>query len=92
MRSSILRKLSRRNHDTFRIEISEHAATRLKKRQITRQLTRYCLVNGTLVSLDQSGRKVKACRIKDKLLEAVFIDEKDGVLLITAYWRGEYEN
>jgi hypothetical protein len=72
----------------FLVEISEHAATRLKQRVITRAQVRKCLASGTK-KLDLNGRKTKIQKFGNKTLEVIYLDVSGGYLVITAYWKGK---
>lgn len=74
----------------FRIEYSPHAQQRLKQRGATRYQVRRCVIHGNLIRLDVNGRKVKSLRFSNRILEVIYIDAKDGIVIITAYWRGLY--
>ena len=74
----------------FRIEFSPHASQRLKQRAVTRREVRTCITQGDLIRLDLNGRKVNHFRFLKRILEVIYIDEKDGVTVITAYWLGRY--
>jgi Domain of unknown function (DUF4258) len=71
----------------FRLDISEHAAHRLKERGITREVIRRCISAGERTSLDVNGRLVKQLLFKDKILTVVYLELKGGALVITAYWK-----
>ena len=74
----------------FRIEFSSHAQQRLKERTITRQQIRQCLTDGVLMGLDIRGRKVKNVLLSKRLLEVIYLETKNGTLIVTAYWKGRY--
>lgn len=71
----------------FRLDVSDHAAYRLRERGITREGVRRCIAKGDRTSLDVNGRLVKEIRLKRKILVVVYIELKDGALVITAYWK-----
>lgn len=70
-----------------RLEISDHAAGRLRERQISRQAVRNCLAQGTLVGLDIGGRLVRTLTVGRRTLVVVYLEVKGGALVVTAYWR-----
>jgi hypothetical protein len=69
------------------LEISEHAAERLRERVITRSQVRQCLAKGDLIGLDLRGRFVKEIKITRRILVVVYLQAKAGYIVITAYWR-----
>jgi len=75
-----------------KLELSDHAADRLKLRQITRKQVRDCIYSGTLSGTDLKGRRVKRKKFGKRLLEVVYIEILAGYLVITAYWRGIHES
>lgn len=73
----------------FRVEISEHAAARFKQRAITRQDVRECVAKGRRVGFDLRGRFICLAQIAGRELVVVYIEIPLGVLVVTAYWKGE---
>ncbi|MCX6105044.1 MAG: DUF4258 domain-containing protein [Proteobacteria bacterium] len=69
------------------LEISEHAAERLRERVITRSQVRQCLAKGELTGLDLRGRFVREIKITKRILVVVYLQAKAGYIVITAYWR-----
>lgn len=69
------------------LDISTHAAERLRERLITRNQVRICLAKGRLCGVDVRGRYVKEVRIERRVLVVVYLQVKAGYLVITAYWR-----
>lgn len=69
------------------LEISEHAAERLRERVITRSQVRLCLAKGELTGLDLRGRFVREIKITKRILVVVYLQAKAGYIVITAYWR-----
>ena len=72
----------------FRLEISEHAALRLKQRLITREQVRTCVAKGSVLGFDLRGRQICQARIDGDDLIVVCIEIPQGVLVVTAYWKG----
>ena len=72
----------------FRLELSEHAAARLKQRLITREHVRKCVAKGNILGFDLRGRVVCQARIGRDDLVVVYIEIPQGVLVVTAYWKG----
>lgn len=70
-----------------RLELSDHAALRMKVRQITRMQIRRCVAIGRMVAIDVNGRAVKECRIRNRVLVVVYIEVTGGALIVTAFWR-----
>jgi hypothetical protein len=73
----------------FRLEISEHAAERFKQRGITRQHVRDCLARGSRIGFDLRGRFICAAQIMGRELIVVYLEIPLGVLVVTAYWKGD---
>ena len=71
-----------------RLEISAHAAERLRERVITRSELRQCLAKGELSGLDLRGRFVNEIKIAKRILVVVYLQAKAGYIVITAYWKG----
>ena len=71
----------------FKLEISDHAAQRLKQRLITRDLVRQCVIKGQLVGFDIRGRVIREFLVGRRRLVVIYIEITLGVLVVTAYWR-----
>ncbi len=74
----------------FNLEISDHAALRLKERRVTREQVRRCLAKGTLTAVDTNGRSIKRFAFKKRVLEVIYVERQLGFVIVTAYWRGEW--
>jgi hypothetical protein len=72
-----------------RLEISENAASRLKQRSITRQHVRDCLAVGDTIGFDIRGRFICLGQVAGKELIVIYIKIPLGVLVVTAYWKGD---
>ena len=72
----------------FRLEISEHAALRLKQRLITREQVRTCVAKGSVLGFDLHGRHICQARVDGDDLIVIYIEIPQGVLVVTAYWKG----
>ena len=72
----------------FRLELSDHAAARLKQRLITREQVRSCVAKETVLGFDLRGRVLCQARIDREDLVVVYIEIPQGVLVVTAYWKG----
>lgn len=73
----------------FRLEVSDHAAQRLRQRGITREAIRRNIALGQLAGLDVNGRLVKEYWVRRRCLVVVYLEMRGGALVITAYWKGE---
>ena len=72
----------------LRLDLSEHAAARLKQRLITREQVRNCVAKGNILGFDLRGRVVCQARIGRDDLVVVYIEIPQRVLVVTAYWKG----
>lgn len=71
----------------FKLEISDHAAQRIKQRVITRALVRRCVVSGQIVGFDIRGRVIREMSFGKRKLVVVYLEIKLGALVVTAYWK-----
>ena len=70
------------------VRISEHAASRMKQRGITRRQVRRCLTRGKAVGVDITGRRIKRIRVNHDVLEVIYLEVAGGYLVVTAYVKG----
>ena len=72
------------------LELSPHAAERIKQRRSTRAQLRSCLAKGKNYGVDLSGRRVRRIRFGSRVLEVVYLEGTKGYLVVTAYWRNKW--
>jgi hypothetical protein len=69
------------------LEVSPHAALRLKERRISRTEVRRCIALGETTRIDISGRFIAELPLARRTLLVVYLKVRGGYLLITAYWK-----
>jgi|GEM_PF-2684572 len=74
----------------FVLIVERHALERFQLRGITRQKIRRAIVQGELISFQTNGKKARRLRFGTRTLEVVYVDQKLGYAIVTAYWLGEY--
>ncbi len=74
----------------FRIDFSQNAQDRLKQRRITRKDVRRCLIDGMICGVDIRGRKIKRLGFSKRVLEVVYLETANTIVIVTAYWKGIY--
>ena len=72
----------------FRLEVSDHAALRLKQRSITREEVRSCIASGSIVGYDIRGRTISQIRLNGDVLIVIHLPIPLGAIVVTAYWGG----
>ncbi len=74
----------------FRLEVSEHAAFRLKQRSITREQVRACVASGNVIGYDVRGRTISQIHFNGDYLVVIYVPIPLGALVVTAYWGGSF--
>ncbi len=71
------------------IVFTEHAKERLSQRDIKEKDIIQTLKNPDRILKSFGGRKIAQKKFKGKILEVVFKEEKDRLVVITNYWLEE---
>ena len=72
----------------FRLEVSDHAALRLKQRSITREQVRTCIASGNVIGYDIRGRTISQIHFNGEFLIVIYLPIPLGAIVVTAYWGG----
>jgi len=71
------------------IIFTEHAMIRLRQRNISKEQANLVLKSPDRLNESFAKRRLASKKIENKTLEVIFVEEKERIIIITAYWLEE---
>ncbi len=73
------------------IRFTQHAQTRLKQRNIAKQLVEMAVANPDFILPGRSGRKVTIKVMERRFLKVILTVEDSDILVITVHWISKFK-